>query len=254
MKLNNNEYTTFASVYDTFMDNIPYEEWGAYIKEILDANYINEGKLLDLGCGSGKLSRILAAYNYEVTAVDISEDMLMIARENTDMKKLHITYVEEDITELEVPEGYDAVISTCDTVNYILEPKELAGLFENVYDCLNDEGIFFFDFNTVYKYETVIGDTTIAEDREEAAFIWENEYVEEEKLNIYDLTLFVKEEGNTYRKFQETHYQRGYEWTEIEEMLTKTGFTILMTKDDYTKEPVTCETGRVCVTVIKKRG
>lgn len=254
MKSNKNEYTTFASVYDTFMDNVPYEKWGAYILEILRDNHISEGKLLDLGCGTGKLSRILATYNYEITAIDLSEDMLMIARENTDMESMPIIYVEQDIRELLVPEGYNAVISTCDTFNYIIEPEELVVVFQKVYDCLNDNGIFFFDFNTVYKYQTIIGDQVIAEDREEAAFIWDNEYIEEEKLNIYDLTLFVQTKENNYQKFKETHYQRGYEYAEIKKMLTKVGFTLLLAEEDYANKRITCEADRVCVTVIKKRG
>lgn len=102
------------------------------------------------------------------------------------------------------------VISVCDSVNYILEEEELLQVFRLVNNYLYPGGVFIFDFNTAYKYREVIGNTTIAENREDCSFIWENYYDPEEEINEYDLTIFVQEEEDIFRRFTETHLQRGY--------------------------------------------
>lgn len=102
------------------------------------------------------------------------------------------------------------MISVCDSVNYILEEEELLQVFQLVNNYLYPGGVFIFDFNTAYKYREVIGNTTIAENREDCSFIWENYYDPEEEINEYDLTIFVQEEDDVFRRFTETHLQRGY--------------------------------------------
>ena len=103
------------------------------------------------------------------------------------------------------------MISICDSLNYITEEAELEEVFRLVNNYLDPEGVFIFDFNTVYKYREILGDQTIAESREDCSFIWDNYYYEEEQINEYELSLFLQEEGNLYRKYVETHYQKGYE-------------------------------------------
>ena len=106
-----------------------------------------------------------------------------------------------------------AIVSICDSINYLLEDEDVVTCFKLVNNYLDPKGIFFFDFNTNYKYETVIGDRVIAETRDDCSFIWENFYDPEEMMNEYDLTVFVREneeEPDTFRRFQETHFQRGY--------------------------------------------
>ncbi len=88
---------------------------------------------------------------------------------------------------------------------------------------LDPGGIFIFDFNTTYKYRELLGDRTIAESREECSFIWDNYYYEEEKINEYELSLFIREEEDLYRRYQETHYQKAYELEIMKELLEKAG-------------------------------
>ena len=182
-------YTSFAQVYDLFMDNVPYDEWCAYICETLKKHGIADGPVLDLGCGTGELTRRLAACGYDMTGVDVSVDMLQKAMEKqTDPP---ILYLLQEMQTLELDGCVRAVCCTCDCVNYVLEPQELSDAFRRVAACLESGGVFIFDMNTAYKYEQLLGDHTFAESRQEGSFIWENYYDEETRINEYDLTLFI---------------------------------------------------------------
>jgi hypothetical protein len=141
------------------------------------------------------------------------------------------------------------VISVCDSLNYLLEEEDLLETFKQVNNYLYPGGIFVFDFNTVYKYETVIGDTTIAENRDECSFIWENYYHPEEEINEYDLTLFVEETEGLYRKFTETHYQRGYTLAQIQQIAKEAGLEWVFAMDADTGETVNDCTERVFAVV-----
>lgn len=249
-------YTSFARVYDTFMDNVPYEEWGEYLREILTEYNINCGLVLDLGCGTGSMTEILAGYGYDMIGVDNSEDMLELAAEKKESSGKDILYLLQDMREFELYGTVSAVVSVCDSVNYITEPEDLAQVFRLVNNYLDPGGIFVFDFNTEYKYRESLGDNTFAENREECSFIWDNYYYEDERINEYDLTLFIKEgneENGLYRKYHETHYQRGYTLGEIKTLLREAGLLFLTAYDAFTRSAPCEESGRICV-VAKENG
>ena len=245
---NMDSYTSFAQVYDLFMDNVPYEEWCEYIKDILSQYGINDGLLLDLGCGTGKMCRIMSGCGYDLIGVDNSPEMLEIAREHSEDNTL---YLNQDMREFELYGTVRAVYCACDSVNYILSEEELIQVFKLVNNYLDPKGIFFFDFNTNYKYETIIGDRVIAETRDDCSFIWENFYDPEEMMNEYDLTVFVREneeEPDTFRRFQETHFQRGYTLEEMRGFIEEAGLVFLKAYDADTLEEVTPQSQRIyCV-------
>ena len=244
-------YTSFASVYDTFMDNVPYEEWGGYIHSLLCRYGVKDGLVLDLGCGTGTMTEILAGYGYDMIGVDNSGDMLELAMEKRFASGHDILYLLQDMREFELYGTVRAVVSVCDSVNYITEPEELAEVFRLVNNYLDPGGIFLFDFNTEYKYREVMGDCTIAEDRGDCSFIWDNCYYEEEKINEYDLTLFIREgsddNGALYRKYRETHFQRGYTLEEIRELLSSAGLVFQAAYDMDTGEAAWEKSERICV-------
>ena len=129
--------------------------------------------------------------------------------------------------------------------------------FKLINNYLYPGGIFIFDFNTEYKYKEVIGDTTIAENRDECSFIWENYYDEKTAVNEYDVTIFVKEEDDMFRKFTETHYQKGYTAEKVKKLLEKAGLKVVAMKDAETEKEVTKESERILVVakeVTKKNG
>ena len=247
------EYTGFASVYDELMDNVPYEEWCEYIRSILSSYGINDGLVLDLGCGSGKLTEMLAGKGYDMIGVDNSEDMLMMAMEKKYESGHDILYLLQDMRDFELYGTVRAIVSACDCINYITEPDDLLHVFKLVKNYLDDDGVFIFDINTEYKYSEILSDNTFAENREECSFIWENYYDSSEKINEYDLTIFVKAEsddfaeGELYERFEETHYQRAYLIDEIKDLLKKAGLEVVDIYDAYSKNAPNEHSERVSV-------
>ena len=282
-------YTSFAYVYDTFMDNVPYGEWARHIREKLCEHGVTDGIVLDLGCGTGTMTERLAGYGYDMVGVDNSEEMLELAMEKKTESGYDILYLLQDMRGFELYGTVRAVVSVCDSVNYITEPDELEEVFRLVNNYLDPKGIFLFDFNTVHKYRDVIGDSTIAEDRGVCSFIWDNRYYEKEQINEYDLTLFIAEDfnpmenayvsertadsedallseegagdledtmfseeeggenGSLYRRYTETHYQRGYTLAEIQELLERAGLVFIEAYDADTKETPNDMSERICV-------
>ena len=229
-------YSGFAKVYDLFMDNIPYEEWTDYVKELFAEEGIKEGILLDLGCGTGSVTELLAESGFDMIGIDNSEEMLEIAMEKREESGHDILYLLQDMREFELYGTVKGVVSICDSMNYILDDEDLLDVFKLVHNYLDNEGIFIFDMNTMYKYEQILADNTFAEDREESSFIWENYYDEEEEINQYDLSLFVMEEDGRYRKYEETHLQRAYEQQCVEELIKESGLELLHVYDAFTKD------------------
>lgn len=237
-------YENFARVYDELMDNVPYEEWAQFILNLLQDRKITEGLVLELGCGTGKLMTLLGKAGFDMIGVDNSVEMLQIAREKTSQDFL---YLLQDMREFELYGTVKAVISVCDSVNYITKKEELRKVFQLVNNYLDPEGVFIFDFNTEYKYRELIGETVIAEDREDVGFIWFNEYDEDSHLNDIDLKVFVQEEGDIYRKFQEEHIQRGYTLDEIKQLLEESGLIFLEAYEEYTMQAPQPDSGRIVV-------
>ena len=229
-------YESFARVYDLFMDNIPYEEWCEYLYELLQNYGVTDGLVLELGCGTGSMTELLAQKGYDMIGVDNSMEMLEIAMEKKAENGLDILYLLQDMREFELYGTVKAVVSICDSMNYILEDEDLLDVFRLVHNYLDDEGIFIFDMNTMYKYQEILGDNTFAEDREESSFIWENFYDEEEEINQYDLSIFVQEEDGRYCKYEETHLQRAYEQQRVEELIKESGLELLHVYDAFTRE------------------
>ena len=129
-----------------------------------------------------------------------------------------------------------AVVSVCDSMNYLLEEEELFAVFRLVNNYLDPGGIFIFDMNTLYKYRELLGETTICENREEGSFIWENYFDEEEQVNEYDLTLYVREADGRYQRFEETHYQRGYCLDTVRRLMEEAGMEFVAVYDAFTRE------------------
>lgn len=244
-------YTGFAQVYDLFMDNVPYEEWAQYVRELLLEYGVKDGLVLDLGCGTGSLTELLADCGYDMIGVDNSEDMLEIAMDKRARSGKDILYLLQDMREFELYGTVKAVVSICDSMNYILSLKDLEQVFKLVNNYLDPGGIFIFDLNTEYKYRELLRDNTFAEDREESSFIWDNFYDEEERVNEYDLTLFVRE-GELYRKFSETHLQRAHRLEEVKAAVKNAGMEFVAAYDAFTRLPVREDSERIYVIAREK--
>lgn len=254
-------YTDFAEVYDIFMDETPYEAWCQFLVQRIETYGISQtGKakdtlqsernlVLDLGCGTGKLTELLAARGYDMIGVDSSEGMLAAATKRSQEAGSTTLYLLQDMRELELYSTVGTVISVCDSLNYLLEEEEVINTFRLVNNYLYPGGIFLFDFNTVYKYKTVIGESTIAENREDCSFIWENYYQEENQINEYDLTIFVREntEEEHFRRFSETHYQRGYTLEQMQRFVESAGMKVEKVWDADTHGEARGESERIYI-------
>ena len=235
-----------------------------------------------------KMTRLLAAAGYDMIGVDNSEEMLEIAREaeyeadawsaaeawdeaaETDEPEEYaelgepdepdelpnggILYLLEDMRELELYGSVCAVVSVCDSMNYILEEADLREVFSRVHEYLEEDGVFIFDLNTVYKYRDLLGETTIAENREEGSFIWENYFDEGTGINEYALNFFVRQENGLYERIEEFHYQKAYETEQVKALMEASGMRLLGVYGEGTKEEpgpdcervyfVACEQGK----------
>lgn len=277
-------YTDFAQVYDTFMEDVPYEQWADFLsslietygiskpvrsrdalqqnnekqetvtgngesaEELQDAVLASERDLvLDLGCGTGTLTQLLYEKGYDMIGVDCSEEMLQVAFDKKYETDSEILYLCQDMRELDLYSTVGTVVSVCDSVNYLLSDEDVVQTFRLVNDYLFPGGLFIFDFNTVYKYAEVIGDATIAENREDCSFIWENYYSSEDHLNEYDVTIFTKEKGDLFRRFTETHVQRGYTLEEMKGFVEKAGLTFIAALDEQTHQQPTEISERIYV-------
>lgn len=246
-------YTSFAMVYDQLMDNVPYEAWCAYLTGLLREYGCREGLVLELGCGTGALTRLLAAEGYDMIGLDNSPDMLSIARERQAEEGTDILYLLQDMAAFELYGTVAAAVSLCDSMNYITEYQELVQVFRLVNNYLDPGGYFIFDLNTPYKYRELLADNTFAENREDCSFIWENTYDAGTGLNEYALTLFLRGEDGRYERFEEFHYQRAYTVETVKKAAAEAGMDLIAVYDAFTRDAPsdTCE--RVYV-VLRERG
>ena len=138
----NESYTSFAQVYDMFMDNVDYPAWSKYLIQLLKEYQVEDGLVLDLGCGTGNMTELLAEEGYDMIGVDNSEDMLEIASEKRAESGLNILYLLQDMREFELYGTVKAVVSICDSINYILEEDDLREVFSLVNNYLDPKGMF----------------------------------------------------------------------------------------------------------------
>ncbi len=279
-------YTDFAKVYDTFMDETPYDVWGDFVSSLIDKygvskpvkvsakssvtedsieyatvedseDALNEEKnlVVELGCGTGSFTQVMRNLGYDIMGIDMSPEMLNLARQKSADAGLDIMYLEQDMRELDLYCTAGTIVSVCDSVNYVLEDEEIIETFRLVNNFLYPGGVFIFDFNTLFKYRDVIGDTTIAENRDDCSFIWDNYYDDDSHINEYDLTIFAKvdSEKELFARSVETHYQRGYTLDEMKGFVEAAGLIFVTAIDADTHEDPTDDSERIYI-VAREQG
>lgn len=242
-------YSDFASVYDELMDNIPYEEWFDYLRSLLKEYNIDKGIIAELGCGTGSITELMAHAGYDMIGIDNSTSMLDIANEKKATNNSSSLYLCQDMREFELYGTVAAVISLCDSINYITEPDDLLQVFKLVNNYLDPKGLFIFDFHPRHYYKEIVADTTIAEDRDNISFIWDNYYDETENINELYLSLFIKEDDtqDLYRKHEEVHLQKGYTLEEMKELVQASGLEFVQAYDAFTHKEATEDCERIYI-------
>lgn len=237
-------YKNFSRVYDIFMDTIPYRQWSAYIDEMLQSHGVpSKGLLLDIGCGTGTISFLMAQKGYELIGIDSSEDMLSEAYDKMHDKGHTILFLHQNILNLDLYGTVDAAYSVCDTFNYILTEEDFEKALKNVALYLNPGGIFIFDLKTHYKYQN-LGSNTYHDTSgrfNSASYIWKNHYDPSTGINEYRVQFFVKGEES----FSEIHRQKAYATKTVETIASKAGLEVVETFDNYTCNPPSKTSDRI---------
>lgn len=230
------QYTHLAQVYDDMIE-MEYDKWMEFLKGYFNDKDIDlrGKKALELGCGTGNMTLRLKENGIDVTAVDISKDMLTIAEEKARKNRQKIMFLNQDMTKINIGKEYDFVFSFCDGYNYILTEEELKKGFIGVYKHLKPGGYFVFDISTSHKLKNIMGNNTFTMNQEELCYIWDN-YLEEDILEMY-ITFFVKE-GNLYRRFDERHEQKIHDLNNLKNILFAAGFKNIEIYDDYSYDSI----------------
>ena len=240
-------YQSFAQVYDIFMEDIPYDNWVEYIKNIWKKFNLIPKSIVELGCGTGNITNRLALEGYTVLGIDLSLEMLSIASQKAQSLNLkNITYINQDMRNLELLNKSDCILSICDSINYITEESELLDIFKLVFSNLNKNGLFIFDINTTHKFKNILADKNFCETREEIAYTWENYFDKDKMINEFYTNFFIKDKKtNLYHRFEEVHYEKAYEKDFIISTIEKSGLKFLDVYNENTFESPTDTSERI---------
>lgn len=211
-------YKEFAYIYDKLTFDIDYEEYSEVIKKELKKLDIKPESILELGIGSGNMTKYFYNASINYTGVDLSKEMLKICAD----KFPNISIINEDLCQLELTKNYDFIFSTLDTINYILDSEKLQNLFSNINE--NCTGVFMFDVNTPYKLIEVMGNNHFVYEYEDIFYTWVNQYYEEDNLIDFYIDFFVKNQDNSYQRIRETQTEKVYSLDALRFMLYNSGF------------------------------
>lgn len=224
------QYHEFAYIYDRLMhEDVDYDTWCDYIENLFDLHSVSPDTLCELACGTGNITTRLASRGYKMTGVDISPDMISVAK----AKSNGVEYICSDMSKLTLNKKYDALLCMIDGFNYLITPKSVINTFKIVKEHLSDNGVFIFDISSRYKLENIIGDETFIHSEYDVFYSWENRYIKKHNLSDMLLNFFVRN-GEEYTRFEERHIQRGWSVAEIKAMLKKAGFTDALTYNELT--------------------
>ena len=221
-------YTGFAEVYDQLMSDVNYASWADFYVHMMNAFGIREGKVCECACGTGGLTLPLYRRGFHMTGVDLSQDMLWIAAQKARAAGIAIPFVRQDMRQLHLHRPMDAVLATCDGVNYLLEDQDVLDFFRAAYAALRPGGGLFFDVSTPYKLRNALGNQMLCEDQENITYLWQNRFSEKTGILDMHLCIFVKQKGGEYRRIDEEQKQRAHSMHSLMTLLGKAGFERVM--------------------------
>ncbi len=217
-------YGSFAEYYDSLTSNVDYRKTAEYVSDILNENGINKGILLDLACGTGTMSLIMAQKGYDVIGVDNSPEMLGEAREKAFEAGEDILFLCQDMCSIDLYGTVDCTVCLLDSLNHLESKEELLQAFKRVSLFTVPGGLFVFDVNTEYKHKYVLGDNTFVYENDDVYCVWQNEYDDESKTVEIFLDFFQEENG-LYRRSSEYFAERAFSDSDIRNLLSEAGFT-----------------------------
>lgn len=217
-------YEYLAQCYDQFTEDVDYERWADYVERHFARSRLPIHTVLDLACGTGSLTRLLALRGYEMIGADISEEMLAQAAEKCrgagDPEPI---FLHQAMEELDLYGTIDACVCCLDSVNYVTRSGKLARAFQRVHTFLMPGGLFLFDINTPDKLRGLDGQMFLDE-TEDAYCVWRADYAPRRRICTYGMDIFQRTEGDLWQRWEEVHEEFAYEPEELEQMLRQAGF------------------------------
>lgn len=246
-------YNKFAIIYDNLMYDCDYEKWSQYL--LSEVNSLNKENYsgVELACGTGTLTIAMKKAGLDIFGIDISEDMVDIAKSKTKKENEKIEYIVGDACSFVSAKPLDFATMCLDSVSYI-EKDKLQILFNNIYASLSEDSIFLFDISSEYKLLNYISDNVFYEDADDITYLWTNEIAEDESWVQFDIAFFVKNNEGTYNRFDEEHKLYVYSKEEIIFALKKAGFCEIKTRNDKFQEGALDKSFRLLFSARKKNG
>ncbi len=228
-------YGSFAKFYDGLMKDADYERRCEYLLQLLKRHNHEAGITLDLACGTGSLTRLLAEKGIDVYGVDSSEDMLSEAMQRAYEKGLSILYLKQKMQSLDLYGTINTCVCTLDSINHLTDIDDVKKTFDRVGLFMDDDGLFVFDVNTLYKHRKILCDNTFVFENDEVFCVWQNSLEENDTVNI-TLDFFEEEDGVYYRS-AENFSERAYSDSQIRELLSNAGFSVEAVYGDLSFDP-----------------
>lgn len=230
-------YTAFAAVYDRLMADVDYPAWANFYQGLLSMYGLMSGKLCECACGTGGITIPLAGIGYQMTGVDLSEEMLFEASQKARKAGAMIPFVKQDMRALRLHRKMDGVLCTCDGVNYLPTETDVLAFFGAAWTALRPGGALAFDVSTPYKFKHVLGNHFIGDETADVAYLWKNTYDPHTVSVQMDLSIFVRQEGETYQRVSERQTQYAYPFETLKALLLQAGFADVRLFGDGTFAP-----------------
>lgn len=247
-------YQGFAYIYDQLMKDAPYDEWVSFINESISLFNPGAKRLMDVGCGTGEITIRLAQQRFDVTGVDLSEDMLTVAQSKLSGQKVDVLFLQQDMRDLEGFTGeFDVVTICCDSLNYLQSKEDVQATFHAIYHQLKDNGLLIFDIHSLHKIHTIFAGATFADQDDDVSFIWKSYAGEQQNSIEHDMSFFVRQEEQ-YERYDELHYQRTFTIDEYTSMLEIASFNLLKVCDAFQLDKSPSSTSERLFFIAKKNG
>lgn len=229
-------YDILAECYDNFV-GVDYDDIAALISSVLYSFDIS-GKVLDLACGTGEVTARLCESGFDMTGLDLSDNMLFKAREKCDAR-----FLKGDMTDFSFEEKFSVAICTLDSINHLDSLDNVKKAFGCVFKALKAGGLFVFDINSVYKHKEILADNSFVYEDSKHFLIWRNEY--SKKLSRVKLTLdlFIRQ-SDCYKRESESFFEYDYPLEDICSALEEVGFNVIDISGDYDMEEINEDTER----------
>ena len=231
-------YDLLSPVYDKVNESLDYKAWADFIEKCARDNMKEKPTLvLDLCCGTGKMTLELARRGYDMTGVDLSAEMLGVARESAEAEALDILWLCQDMREFELYGTVELCTCLLDSVNHMTEYSDLLKCFSLVHNYLSPDGLFVFDINGRGKFERVYADNAFVVEDGDDMCIWQNYYNSKSGFCDFYITLFERLDDGSYERQDDVQRERVYTMRSIKRTLRDTGFEFIGAYSDFDFNP-----------------